>query len=97
MSLVAQCTEYKMNVISWLKSKTFWGVIIAILGVLSDPTILAFFPANVGHIITVIGAALAALGLRSAIATGSSVAGVPTDPVVAASKGMSQYTPDIPK
>ena len=75
-----------MNIIAWLKSKTFWGIFIAVFGAISDPSILAFFPANVSHIITVIGIALTGLGLRSAIAVGPTVAGQPVTPAVVADK-----------
>lgn len=72
--------------ISWLKSKTFWGVFITVFGVVSDPTILALFPANISHVITVIGAALVALGLKSAIATGPQINGVAVHPEIAAAQ-----------
>lgn len=75
-----------IDIITWLKSKTFWGVIVALLGVLSDPTILAFFPANVAHILVAIGAALTALGLKGAIAAGASINGVSVHPEIAAAK-----------
>lgn len=72
--------------ITWLKSKTFWGVFITIFGVVSDPSVLAFFPANISHVIGVIGVALVALGLKSAIATGPQINGVPIHAEIAAAK-----------
>lgn len=79
-----------MDIITWLKSKTFWGVAMVILGALLDPTILNVIPANWAHVLQVLGAALAALGLRSAVATGPTVAGNPTTAAVAAAKGKDQ-------
>lgn len=76
-----------MDIITWLKSKTFWGVAMVILSALLDPTVLNVLPANIAHWLLILGAALTAVGLRSAIATGPTVSGNPTTPAVAASKG----------
>jgi hypothetical protein len=55
---------------AWLQSKTFWGVFIAVFGIVSDPALAGFLPPNVAHIVSILGTALAALGLRDAIAKG---------------------------
>lgn len=46
--------------------KTVLGVIIAIVGALTDPQVLSLLPASWAHVLTVIGAAIAVLGLRHA-------------------------------
>jgi hypothetical protein len=57
-----------MNFTDLLKSKTVWGVIIAVLGFLSQPQVLALLPEKVGAIIIAIGTVLGAFGIRAAIA-----------------------------
>jgi len=56
----------KLN-FSLLGSKTIWGTVIAIVGYLLQPSVLAVLPEKVAGIVTAIGGLLAAIGLRSAI------------------------------
>lgn len=54
--------------ISWLKSKTLWGTLLAVFGYLSQTDVLAVLPVKVAAVVTSIGAVLAAVGIRAAIA-----------------------------
>ena len=49
-------------------SNTIRGVLLAIIGFLTQPSVLGILPAKVAAIITAIGALLGAIGLRNAIA-----------------------------
>ena len=51
-----------------LKSKTVWGAVIAVIGYLLQPEVLAILPEVVASIVTAVGALLAAIGLRQAVA-----------------------------
>ena len=51
-----------------LKSKTVWGVIIAVVGFLSQPEVLALLPEKAAAVIIAIGTVLGAFGLRAAVA-----------------------------
>jgi hypothetical protein len=57
----------KLN-FSMLTSKTIWGTVIALVGYLLQPNVLAVLPEKVAGIITAIGGLLAAVGIRAAIA-----------------------------
>lgn len=50
------------------KSKTVWGAVLAVIGYLSDPNVLAVLPPKVAAILTAIGIVLGAVGARAAIA-----------------------------
>lgn len=50
-----------------LKSKTILGVIVTVIGFLTQPDVLALLPYKWGVVITSIGAIITAWGLRSAI------------------------------
>jgi hypothetical protein len=54
------------------KSKTVWGVLIAVFGYLADPGVLAVLPPKVAAIITGLGIILGAVGAREAIAKNGS-------------------------
>lgn len=49
------------------KSKTVWGALIAVIGYLLQPDVLAVLPGTVASIVTAIGALLSAIGLRLAV------------------------------
>ena len=51
-----------------LTSKTIWGTIIALVGFLTQPNVLAVLPQKVAAIIGAVGVILAAVGARDAIA-----------------------------
>lgn len=59
---------------SLLKSKTVWGVLIAVLGFLSQPEVLALLPEKIAAIVIAIGTVLGAFGIRAAIAKSGPVA-----------------------
>ena len=65
-----------------LKSKTIWGVLLAILGWLLDPNVMAILPEAVAMVAQAVGLFLAAIGVRDAIA----VNGVGSDAVKANAK-----------
>lgn len=48
--------------------KTVLGIVVALMGYLAQPEIVALLPSQWAKVITAIGAALAAFGIRSAIA-----------------------------
>lgn len=52
---------------NFLKSKTFWGTIIAAFGYIDQAAQSGLLPPKVAAVITGLGAILAALGLRQAI------------------------------
>lgn len=49
-------------------SKTIWGTLLAVLGYLAQPEVLAVLPEKVAAIVTAIGVVLGAIGVRHAIA-----------------------------
>lgn len=49
-----------------LTSKTVWGALLAALGYLAEPQVLAVLPGHVAKIVIAIGGVLAAIGLRDA-------------------------------
>ena len=51
-----------------LKSKTVWGAVLAVIGYLLQPDVLAVLPDVVASVVTAIGALLAAIGMRQAVA-----------------------------
>ena len=51
-----------------LKSKTVWGAVIAVIGYLLQPEVLAVLPDVAASIVSAIGALLAAIGMRQAVA-----------------------------
>lgn len=51
-----------------LFSKTVIGAVIAVVGKLSDPSILALMPAKAAAVVTGVGMILGAFGVRAAIA-----------------------------
>lgn len=50
--------------------KTITGAVLTVLGYLLQPDVLAVLPEKVAAVITAIGAVLAAVGIRHAIAKG---------------------------
>lgn len=54
--------------LSWLKSKTVWGAIVAGVGILTDPAVFALLPREITGPIVVAGAILKVIGERAAIA-----------------------------
>lgn len=57
-----------MNVAELVKSKTLWGTLLAVLGFLSQPSVLAVLPEKVAAVITAVGVVLGVFGLRVAVA-----------------------------
>lgn len=56
----------------FLKSKTVWGAIVAVIGFITQPAILGVLPEKVSGIILAIGALVTAIGARDAIAKNGS-------------------------
>ncbi len=50
-----------------LKTRSVLGVILAVIGYLAQPEVLAVLPAKVASIVTAIGLVVSAIGLRAAI------------------------------
>lgn len=46
------------------KSKTFWGVVSLVVGIVTHPEVLSLFPKELSGIILAVGSALTAWGLR---------------------------------
>lgn len=57
-----------MSLADLFKSKTVWGVIVAVLGYLAQPQVLALLPEKVAAIVTGLGIILGGFGIRAAIA-----------------------------
>lgn len=53
---------------NFFASKTIWGTVILVLGWMSNPEVLNVLPPKVAAIVSGIGALLASIGLRHAIA-----------------------------
>lgn len=53
--------------------KTISGTVLAVLGYLLQPEVLAVLPSQVAGIVSAIGVVLAAVGIRHAIAKGPAV------------------------
>lgn len=53
---------------SGLTSKTIWGAIIAVLGYILKPEVLAVLPEKAAAVVTGLGIILGVFGIRSAVA-----------------------------
>lgn len=49
---------------NWLKSTSVIGILTALAGVITSPDVLAILPPKVATVLTAIGAALGAFGIR---------------------------------
>lgn len=59
---------------SLMKSKSVWGVFVAVVAWLLSPEVLALMPETIAHVLQGVGAFLAAIGFRNAIAVNGAAA-----------------------
>jgi hypothetical protein len=50
-----------------LASRTIWGTVLAVIGWLTSPEVLAVLPEKIAAVLMGVGAILGAIGLRAAI------------------------------
>ncbi len=63
----ASCGLTEEYVVNLLKTRTVLGAVLAVIGYLAQPEVLAVLPAKVASVVTAIGLVLSAIGVRAAI------------------------------